>query len=131
MNRTLEFLVDAALVAPQNYLLHRGSPAMWHEVILPDVFRVGVTDHVALIGSQPFEVSLAQLVNPAPQTYVIEGFAWELDGLRAPYEEQDASAAHTWRFETGDEPIAAWFAHANTDRYTALEAPIDKWEPEV
>ena len=111
----LAFDVPTALIAPPPLLLHhmvRAAPA-YFEIVGPEIFRVGVRPGAAL-SSNSTEIS----VTPGDARafdYLVLGNAATLDGLAAPYDEEDTKEITLLERLTGQDVFEFWMAHQNED----------------
>jgi len=114
----LSFWLPTALIAPPPLLLHpyTGREPAYYEVVGPEIARIGlkpggkVVLDGGLIGVDP--------ANLKPFSYVVLGDASTLEGLRAPYLEEDTqSIAHLEQLVDID-VFQFWLSHKNSDQVT-------------
>lgn len=116
-SRSMAFWIDVDLIAPNHNWLHRPmtEPA-YYEVVLPNVFRVGVLIESTL------SISNQQIVVPEEYRkllkYVIVGDADTREGLQAPYHEEETTQVAAIEQLDGDsEIIDFWRENSNTDQF--------------
>lgn len=125
----LAFDVPAALLAPAHLLIHpvsRGQLA-YFEVVAPEVARIGVNPSASLTltGGQ---VSIAGTDRKAFDI-VILGDASTLEGLAAPYDEEDTrQVAHLEPLIDGD-LFNFWLGHQNQDLVSGRTFEPPRLEP--
>ena len=125
----LVFDVPAALLAPPHLLFHpmsRGQPA-YFENIGPEIARVGVNPGSSLTfaGGQ---VSAADTDRKTFDT-VILGDASTVEGLAAPYDEEDTrQVAHIEPLIDRD-VFSFWLEHQNRDLVTGRAFELRRFEP--
>lgn len=131
-DRTAALAVDVpcGLIAPAHLFLHPnvgGSPA-WFEVVSPEIVRVGVVPSAKLRLSGPgVSVPGADLKR---FDHVIVGDAGTLEGLSAPYKEEDTlQIAHLERLDTGMDLFDFWLANRNTDQVSGRVIDPRRLEP--
>ena len=116
---SMEFEVSCAIVAPPHLLFHgpvHGSPA-YYEVIAPEIIRVGVNPSAKLriAGS---DISIAA-VDAKRFSYVVVGDAETVEGLAAPYNEEETKrVAHLQELHETTDLFRFWQTNANTDQVT-------------
>jgi hypothetical protein len=122
--------VPSSLLAPPHLLLHPqifGSPA-YYEVVGPEIFRIGVKPGTKV----PIPHGL---VSPAASElktfeYIVLGDASELQGLSAPYaEEETEQVMHLERIDGESDLFAFWLNHANSDQVTGRTFEVRRLEP--
>ena len=111
------FDVPCALIAPAHLYLHPSVEAQpaYFEVVSPEIIRLGVKPSAKLT------LSNSEISVPAGDlrrfSYVIIGDAGTLDGLAAPYnEEETTQITHLVQLDAGTDLFAFWLAHQNTDQ---------------
>lgn len=114
----LAFNVPAALLAPAHLLFHpmsRGQPA-YFETIGPEIVRVGVKPgaSLAFVGGQ---VSAVDTDRKAFDT-VILGDASTVEGLAAPYDEEDTRQVAHLEPLLDQDVFTFWLGHQNRDLVT-------------
>jgi hypothetical protein len=116
--RTARLPVSLAtdLLSPPHLLIHR-PPAdqAYYEVIGPEIYRVGVQPGVALRYGGP-----ATTADPGTLKrfeYIVVGDAAKLEGLSAPYDEEETSdVVHVEKLSPGVDLFDFWQANANSDQ---------------
>jgi hypothetical protein len=120
----LAFEIETSLLNSQHLLRHapRNKP-VWYEVITPFIQRVGL-EPGANLGFSSHVLMEAEV--PAKRfDYVVIGDARTVDGLAAPFNEEEAG--HIVKFEQlHKEPdlLRSWFKHGNTDRYSGMNVEM-------
>jgi hypothetical protein len=120
----LAFEIETSLLNSQHLLRHapRNKP-VWYEVITPFIQRVGL-EPGANLGFSSHVLMEAEV--PAKRfDYVVIGDARTVDGLAAPFNEEEAG--HIVKFEQlHKEPdlLRFWFKHGNTDRYSGMNVEM-------
>lgn len=110
---TLHFEIESTLLAPQHLLRH--SPAgdgVWYEIATPFVQRVGINPGTTLrLRGQRIHFSS---VSAKHFDYVVIGDATKVDGLAAPYDEEDTTFVLKIERPRADSNILDfWFEHSN------------------
>ena len=117
VSRVMGFWIDADLIAPNHLWLHRpmGHP-LNYEVVLPNVFRVGVQpDANLLIDRQEIRIPEQDRKN---FNSVIVGNADTYEGLQAPFnEEETKDLAAIEQFAADDEITEFWQQNANSNLF--------------
>lgn len=115
---TLKFEVDVTALAPQYLYLHapREKPA-YYEVCNPMIQRIATKAH----GSIPHDGTTLSVASSDRLSldYIVVGDATTLDGLGAPYDEENTKLMMKLeRIGAGSEIARFWFEHGNTDLYS-------------
>ena len=129
-SRSMSFWIDVDLIAPNHLWLHRPmtKPA-YYEVVLPNIFRVGIMiDSTLTIDNQ-------QIVVPQKRRkifkYVIVGDADTEEGLQAPYHEEETThVAAIEQLGGKDEIIGFWKRNENSDQFTGRAIEYSKLRDE-
>ncbi|TVV74751.1 hypothetical protein [Sphingomonas solaris] len=116
--RTARLPVSVAtdLLAPPHLLIHRplGDQA-YYEVVGPEIYRVGVQPGVTLAYA-----NATATVDPGSLKrfdYVVVGDASTLNGLAAPYDEEETrEVVHIERLDVGLDLFDFWQANQNSDQ---------------
>ena len=113
---SLPVAVPTAFVAPPHLLLHRPPGDAYYEVIGPEIYRIGVLPEVSLtyLGGKATvdEDSLKRF------SYIVVGDAAEIDGLAAPYDEEETSYIMHLEALDRHDLFDFWQANANSDQMT-------------
>jgi hypothetical protein len=115
---TLEFDIESTLLAPQHILRHSpASDPVWYEIATPFVHRIGIEP------SSTLKFSSKRLVYGAVQTkrfeYVVVGDATKVEGLAAPYDEEETRfILKIERPPAGKTMLEFWFTYGNKDLYS-------------
>lgn len=120
MGRSLAFWIDMETISPSHIWLHRPwSRPAYYEVVLPHVYRVGVTPgyRIPLGGNRlAIDPGQAKLLK-----YVVVGDASTPEGLAAPYNEENTPlVAKIDEVPTGSEIIGRWHEKQNSDLYPTM-----------
>lgn len=119
----IDLYVDADILSPTHMLRHDGLP-VWKEMILPSVYRVGLEPGTTVRFSGD---SLSEPDCPKRFDYHVIGDATTLEGLAAPYDEENTT--HVYRVQGGDvPPLIFWRANANTDQFSGTEIRWQEFE---
>lgn len=120
----LAFEIETSLLNSQHLLRHAPhNDLVWYEVITPFIQRVGLQPGAHLRFSS--HVLMENEVAAKRFDYVVIGDARTVDGLAAPFNEEDTD--HIVKFEQLDkEPglLRFWFEHGNTDRYSGMNVEM-------
>jgi hypothetical protein len=115
---TLEFDIDSTLLTPQHVLRHSppGEP-VWYEIATPFVHRVGIEPSATLkFSSGKMDYGVVQTKH---FDYVVVGDATTVEGLAAPYDEEDTRfLLKIERPPAGTNMLEFWFEHGNQDLYS-------------
>ncbi|MCV0416322.1 MAG: hypothetical protein K5831_15760 [Brevundimonas sp.] len=125
----LAFDVPAALLAPAHLLFHpmsRGQPA-YFETIGTEIARVGLQSGASLAFVDG-EVSAADADRKAFDT-VILGDASTVEGLAAPYDEEDTSQVAHLEPLPDQDVFTFWLEHQNRDLVTGRAFELRSLEP--
>jgi len=112
----LSYWISAAKLAAQSAYRHRNDfGSGYHEVVCPFVHRIGVDPHaVVAIDGDHLEPRY-----PKKFDYVIVGNATKIDGLAAPYDEEDTNDILKIECISSDADIISfWFDNANSDQFS-------------
>lgn len=113
----LGFDVPSEIIAPPHLLLHPnvGVNSAYYEIVGSDIIRVGVNPAAVLqIGGANISVPRASLKHFA---YVVLGDAASLEGLAAPYDEEETrSVTHLEKLDDNVDFFQFWWSHQNTDQ---------------
>ncbi|MEQ1783370.1 MAG: hypothetical protein ABMA14_18595 [Hyphomonadaceae bacterium] len=113
--------VSASLLAPSHLLLHspNDEPA-YYEIIAPEIFRIGVN-----CGAELQLVDGKGVIDGRHLKrfdYVVLGHAEDLEGLAAPYDEENTECVIRHELLSSTEDIFAfWQAHSNSDQVSARD----------
>lgn len=125
----LAFEVPAALLAPAHLLFHpmsRGQPA-YFEVIGPEIARVGVEPGASLALADG-QVSATDADRKAFDTLIL-GDASTVEGLAAPYDEEDTRQVAHLEPLIDQDVFAFWLEHQNRDLVTGRAFEPRRLEP--
>jgi hypothetical protein len=114
---TLEIEVDSAALAPPHLLLHpfvQPNPA-YYEIVNPEIFRVGLIQGAKLAITR--KIAIVKSNDLRRFEYIVLGDASEVDGLAAPYDEEDTDQImHLERLDSGLDLFEFWRANQNSDQ---------------
>lgn len=122
--------VPSSLLAPPHLLLHPqvfGSSA-YYEAVGPEIFRIGVKPGTKM----PIPHGLASPAASDLKTfeYIVLGDASELEGLAAPYaEEETEHVMHLELIDGESDLFAFWLNNANSDQITGRTFEARRLEP--
>jgi hypothetical protein len=117
--RSLDVAVPSRLLAPPHLLLHRTGMEAYYEVVGPEIYRVGLLPSSSLPYVDGNVVPDDALLKRF--TYIVAGDAAEIDGLAAPYDEEDTEQVMHLELLEGTDPFEFWLQHANSDQMTGRE----------
>jgi hypothetical protein len=113
----LGFYVPSEIVSPPHLLLHPnlGVNHAYYEVVGSDIIRVGVNPGAVLqINGAHISVPRAHLKH---FDYVVLGDAASLEGLAAPFDEEETlSVTHLEKLDDDVDFFQFWWGHQNTDQ---------------
>ena len=125
---TLHFDIESTLLAPQHLLRH--SPvgeALWFEVATPFIQRVATQPTTTLRFSAQ-RIDFAS-VDTKRFEYVVIGNATSVDGLAAPYDEEDTTfILKIERPESDSNILDFWFDHSNRDLYKGKVIEVQSFD---
>lgn len=116
--RTARLPVNVAtnMLSPPHLLIHRpvGDQA-YYEVVGPEIYRVGVRPGVSLAYADCIATVDPNLLKHFD--YVVVGDVSTLDGLAAPYDEEETKeVVHVEKLSDGLDLFAFWQANQNSDQ---------------
>ncbi len=119
LDRTLSlgFDVPCEIIAPAHLYFHPnvGLNGAYYEIVGSEILRVGVKP-AATLRISGHEVDVAR-TNIKPFDYVVLGNAGTLDGLAAPYnEEETKEVAHLEKLDSATDFFKFWWDNQNTDQ---------------
>lgn len=127
-NRThsIPVWVRADHLSPQHVYRHEPiDPPIYYEIVCPLIQRVGVNaGSVVRLNRNTLSPRL-----PKPSNYIVLGIATTVDGLRAPYDEENTS--HVWKIDSlkdTEELIDYWFRNRNSDLFSDLPINLAEFE---
>ncbi len=118
----LKVKVPVKLIAPPHLRLHipRLPDTTYYEVVQPEVFRVGLKPNAKLFIKKIFYKKYIAILDKelmAGFDNVIVGDASTIDGLEAPYDEENTMhLMHLERLEEDDDLFDFWWNHQNSDQ---------------
>lgn len=127
-NRTfsLQSWVDSSLLAPQPCYRHMPPDGFgYYAVVSPFIQRIGVKSGstLRLAGNKIIPYS------PISPDYCVVGDATSIDGLRAPYDEENTKdILKIQDIDEGDDIIKFWMHNANSNQFNNKEVTIIKFD---
>lgn len=112
----LRTTVATNLLAPPHLLIHRPlNHQAYYEVVAPEIYRVGVKPGAALAYASAMVTADPALLRRFD--YVVIGDASTLDGLSAPYDEEETrEVVHIEKLNAGVDLFDFWQANQNSDQ---------------
>jgi len=123
---TLSQWVSAISLAPQPLYRHRRHKSpVYYEIVQYLTHRIGVEPDSVV----RFDARSVFPESPKYIKYLILGDAWEVTGLKAPYDEEDIEKVFKIEFLTANTTIHEfWFDNANTDLYSTKKIEYSRFE---
>jgi hypothetical protein len=124
---TLEFDIDASILAPQHLLLHTGDLPMWYEICNPFTQRVGAEPGTTV----PFPRGKIERGSFPSKTfqYIVVGDASFVEGLAAPYNEEATESIFKIEPPQPGRPVLQlWFDAANTDLHSTKDPELQEFQ---
>ena len=116
-NATLDFEIESTLLAPQHLLRHSPTDeAVWYEIATPFVQRVGINPGTTLrFSGQRIDFGSVPVKH---FDYAVIGDARKVDGLAAPYDEENTTfVLKIERPRSESNILDFWFEHSNQDLF--------------
>lgn len=112
----LPITVATNLLAPPHLLIHRPlNDQAYYEVVGPEIYRVGVQPGAALAYASAIATADPALLKRFD--YVVIGDASTLDGLSAPYDEEETrEVVHIEKLNAGVDLFDFWQENQNSDQ---------------
>jgi hypothetical protein len=113
----LGFDVPCEIIAPAHLYFHPnvGLNGAYYEIVGSEILRVGVKP-AATLKISGHEVDVVR-TNIKPFDYIVLGNAGTLDGLAAPYnEEETKEVAHLEKLDSATDLFKFWWDNQNTDQ---------------
>lgn len=118
---TLSYMVPVHYISPHHILKHspNGQP-VYYEISSPFIHRVQIRKGASLKFEEKFILESDDIIN---HEFIIIGDATILDGLQAPYDEENTT--HIFKIEFLEKEIMLdfWFKNANQDLFGARNYP--------
>lgn len=114
---TLNLIVDASIISPQHLLRHsvKGEP-VFYEIISPFICRIGATTESKVYFD---DFTIKRQKNIKQFDYIICGDATTIEGLRAPFDEENTSSIFKIEKNLDKSSILDfWFNNCNRDHYS-------------
>jgi len=126
----IRFQIDAGYLAPQHILRHRWpNQAVYYEICKPFIYRIPLPPD----GEWCFnpESREGNYSNVRHFDYIVVGDATKLDGLCAPYDEENTSMiVKIQRTNSAGNMLDFWFSNANTALFKKLQVNLQEFEDE-
>ena len=120
----LAFEIETSLLNSQHLLRHAPqNEPVWYEIITPFIQRVGLQPGAHLRFNS--HVIMESEVPAKRFDYVVIGDAQTVDGLAAPFNEENTS--HIFKFEQLQKDpglLRFWFKYGNSDRYSGVDVEM-------
>lgn len=121
-NATLSYMVPAEYLAPHHVLKH--SPAgqpVYYEISTPFIHRVQIEKGACLeFDGNTIKGSTSVI----PHKFIIIGDATRLDGLQAPYDEENTKHIFKIEFLGNKSMLNFWFENGNTNLFGERNCPV-------
>jgi hypothetical protein len=124
----VDVLVDVAVLGPQQLYRHAQESGVFYAFSHPFIHRVGTNPGARVVFDDQRRIT--QQANLRKFEYLVVGDCSTLDGLRAPYDEEDTR--HIMKFEDvpkGQTILAFWFQRANTDLFSPKSVQLQTFKP--
>lgn len=118
---TLSFMVPAHYISPHHILKH--SPhgqSVYYEISTPFIHRVQIGKGESLAFKDKSILTYEGVIN---HEFIIIGDATRLDGLQAPYDEENTTHIFKIEFLEGETMLNFWFKNANQNLYGERNCP--------
>ncbi len=127
---TLSFFVDSTKLASQHIYRHvfTNSNPSYYEICNPFIYRVGLhpNGHLHFEDNNHLAYNSSKIVN---FNYVVVGDSTTLEGLSAPYDEENTKDIFKIEKMKNDENILDyWFKESNKDHFSKKEVKYQKFE---
>lgn len=129
LNRTstLSFNIDSTIISPNHLLKHDPTDShVFYEIAAPLIQRIGVEPQKLLFYENNFIFSQENIKN---FELIVIGDATKIEGLRAPFDEEDTS--YTFKINPLDSEtniLEFWFQNANTAIYPNIQTETQEFE---
>lgn len=123
----LETWVDAATLAPQHIYRHDEGAGVYYQLPHAFIHRVGAEPKGNVLFDGRYRIH--QQVGLKSFDYVVVGDCSTVEGLRAPYDEEDTT--HIMKIERIPDPLTLhefWFSYANQDLYSGKDVELQKFQ---
>lgn len=122
----LDVRIPVSLLASQHVHKHRPlSGAVYYNVCMPFIYRVGVTSD----GNLPFTAGEVDVTTQVKRfDYIVLGSATTLNGLAAPYDEEDTKEKMLIERLTKGSLLDFWFANANKNLVKGKQVQLQKFQ---
>lgn len=118
--------VDASVLAPQHVYRHDEGGPVYYELPHHFIHRIGTTPGGIVVFDA--ERAIHRQSSLKSFDYVVVGDCRSLEGLAAPYDEEDTT--HILKIErapAGSTVLDYWFAHGNTDLFTGKSIELQEF----
>jgi len=123
----LDVWVDASVLSPQHVYRHEGNGPVYYEFPHHFIHRIGTTPGQVVVFDSDRRIH--QQAGLKTFDYIVVGDCSTLDGLAAPYDEEDTT--HMMKVERmvgGKSILNYWFENANQDLYTGKQVEMQEFE---
>ncbi len=127
---TVKCSVASAALGPQHILAHHPSDfATYYQICCPFIYRVGIElGNVLELDAVTMDVDSPHL---KLFDYVVIGDATSLEGLKAPYDEENTSQIFKIeRVPEGQSILDFWMTQSNRDHYSGKNPELQQFKPE-
>ena len=123
----LDVWIDASVLSPQHIYRHEGNGPIYYEFPHRFIHRIGT------LPNQVVEFDSNRRIHHQPGLkvfdYIVVGDCSTLDGLAAPYDEEDTTHMMKIDHMTGGRSILNyWFENANQDLYAGKQVEMQEFE---
>jgi hypothetical protein len=121
---TLRFLVDSSAIAPHHLYMHTDS-STWYQVCSPFIHRIGATPGQGI----RFQEKRIDRTGQVKQfDYVVVGDCTTVEGLHAPYEEEDTKYMLKIERPIKGHILEFWRNNANKDHFHGKRLEMQRFE---
>lgn len=122
----LKVWIDASILAPQHIYMHDENGIVYYEFPHPFIHRIGTLPKNIIIFDD--KKKLHRQINLKSFDYVVVGDCTTLEGLKAPYDEEDTQ--NIMKLEQIKDNLTIldfWFNFGNKDHYTSKNTEYQKF----
>lgn len=124
---TLELWVDSTVLAPQHIYRHEEGGPVYYELPHPFIHRIGTEPGASV--SFDDQGRIHRQPGLKAFEYVVVGDCTTLEGLAAPYDEEDTT--NIMKVERMDDVVSIlnfWFDHGNQDLFSKKQVDMQEFE---
>jgi hypothetical protein len=119
--------VDTSVLAPQHIYLHDEGQAVYYEFPHSLVHRIGTRPDGKVHFDDQMRVPRQEDLKGFD--YVVVGDCRGIEGLAAPYDEEDTTdVMKLERMPDGVSILTFWFEHGNQDLYSGKQVEVQEFE---